>query len=160
MIVHVAGVSTHGLYIKCMICMLRLVHEDYRTWGLYTKFTICMLQVLVHCDGIICTICMFQVLVHDGCIICTNCMLWAVTIIFRILTVLMEYHIIVLITRNFVFQRSIVSVWILFLMVSAELFAVWVSIHGNWSLEVVSFYPWQLISWGSEFLSMATDLLR
>ena len=46
------------------------------------------------------------------------------TIIFLIVTVSMEYHIIVLIARNFVFQRSIVSVWISFLLVSAELFAV------------------------------------
>ena len=56
-IVHVTGVSTKGLYTKCMICMLWLVHEGYRTYGLYyTKCTICMLHELVHCDGIICTI--------------------------------------------------------------------------------------------------------
>ena len=48
-IVHVTGVSTWGLYTKCTICMLRLVHDDYRTWGLYTKCTICRLR-LVHDD--------------------------------------------------------------------------------------------------------------
>ena len=60
------------------------------------------------------------------------------TIIFLIVTVNMEYHIIVLIARDFVFQTSIGSVWISFLLVAAELFAILVSIHVNGSLEFVS----------------------
>ena len=46
-IIHVTDVSTWGLYTKCMICMLRLVHEGYRKWRLYTKCMIHMLR-LVH----------------------------------------------------------------------------------------------------------------
>ena len=93
MFVHVTDISTLGLYTKCMICMLRLVHEDYRTWRLYTKCMICMLQVWVHCDGSICTIACYGI----G------------TIIFLIVIVNMEYHIIVFITRDSVFQIWIVS---------------------------------------------------
>ena len=92
-IVHVTGVSTWGLYTKCTICMLWLVHEDYRTWRLYTKCMICMLQVWVHCDGIICTIACYGI----------------ITIIFLTVIVNIEYHIIVFIPRDSVFQIWIVS---------------------------------------------------
>ena len=84
-------------------------------------------------------LCMLQVLVHDDCTICTIASYVIGTIIFLIVTVNMEYHIIVLIARDFVFQTSIISVWILFLLVSAELFAVLVSIRVNGVLEFVSF---------------------
>ena len=80
---------------------------------------------------------MLQVLVHDDCTICTIACYGIATIIFLIVTVNMEYSIIVLIARDIVFQTSIVSAWISFLLVSAELFAVCVSIHVNVSLEVV-----------------------
>ena len=73
-------------YTISSLCMLRLVHDDYRSWGLYTKSTVCMLR-LVH-DDYICKI------VHYG----------TVTIIFLIVTVNMEYHIIVLIARDFAFR--------------------------------------------------------
>ena len=104
--------------IPAAYCMLQV-----SKWWLYTKWTICMLQVWVHCDGIMCTIACYGMC----------------TIIFLIVTVNMAYHIIVLISLNFVFQRSIISVWISFLLISVELFAVWVSIHVYRSLEVVSF---------------------
>ena len=91
------------------------------TWGLYTK----------------CTICMLQVLVLNDCTICTIARHGIGTIIFLIMTVNVEYHIIVRIARDFLFHTSIVSVWILFLLVSAELIAVWVSILVNVSLEFV-----------------------
>ena len=98
---------------------------------------------------------MLQVLVHDDYISNAELHLTGVstwwlyhlhfacygigTIIFLIVTVNREYPIIVLIARDFVFQTFIVSAWIWFLLVSAELFAVWVSIHVNVSLEVVCF---------------------
>ena len=82
---------------------------------------------------------MLQVLAHDDCTICTVACYGIGTIIFLIVTVNMEYHIIVLIARDFVFQTSVVAAWIWFLLVSAELFAVWVSIRVNISLEVVGF---------------------
>ena len=68
--------------------------------------------------------CMLQLLVHDDRKICTIACSGIGTIIFQIVTVNMEYHIIVLIARYFVFQTLIVSAWIWFLLVSAELFAV------------------------------------
>ena len=94
MIVHVTGVSTWGLYTKCTICMLRLVHEDYRTWGLYTKCMICMLHVWVHCAGIICTIACYGI---------------GTIKIFLIVIVNMEYDIIVFIAHDSVFQIWIIS---------------------------------------------------
>ena len=91
--VHVTGISTRGFHTKCMVCMLRLVHEDYRTWELYTNCTSCMLQVWVNCDHIICTIACYGI----G------------TIIFLIVIVNMEYDIIVFIARDSMFQIWIVS---------------------------------------------------
>ena len=46
------------------------------------------------------------------------------TIIFLIVIVDIEYHIVGLIARDYVFQTSIVSVWISFLFVSDKLFVV------------------------------------
>ena len=40
------------------------------------------------------------------------------------MTVNMEHHIVGLIARDYVYQTSIVSLWISFILVSAELFAV------------------------------------
>ena len=113
---HDAGIGTLWLYTKWTICILRLVHDDHRPNAQFAcyryDYTVLVLFAQIACYGI-------------G------------TIIFLIVTVSMEYHIIVLITCNFVFQRSIVSVWISFLLVSAVLFAVWVSIRVYRSLEVV-----------------------
>ena len=82
--------------------MLRLVHDDYRPNAQFAcyryEYMMLVLFAQLHVMGL--------------------------TIIFLIVTMNMEYHIKVLITRNFVFQRSIFSVLISFLLVSAELFAV------------------------------------
>ena len=51
----------------------------------------------------------------------------------------MEHHIVGLIARDFVFQTSVVSVCFSFLLVSAELYAVWVSIRVYVALEFVGF---------------------
>ena len=83
--------------------------------------------------------CILQVLVHDDCIPNALCKLEDCCNNILIVTVNMEYHIIVLIARDFVFLTSIVLEWIWFLLVSDELFAVWVSTHVNVSLEVVGF---------------------
>ena len=56
--------------------------------------------------------------------ICTIACYVIGAITFLIVTVNMEYYIIVLIALEFVFKTSIVSAWISFLLVSAELFAV------------------------------------
>ena len=65
---------------------MMIVHvTNVSTCGLYTKCMICMLQVGVHCASIICTIAYYG-MVH------------------MILIVNMEYHIIVFIVRDFVFQ--------------------------------------------------------
>ena len=110
------------------------------------------------------SLCMLQVLVHRGCIpnarlacyrlVHDEFTIWTIeiygigTIIFLIVTVNNEYHIIVLIACDFVFQISVISIWISFLLVSAELFVVWVSIHVNIALEFVGFticHPLQLV---------------
>ena len=82
---------TWELYTKCTICMLWLVHDVYRTWGLYTKCMICLLRLVRH--DYICTIACYG----------------TVTIIFLIVTVNMEYHIVVLIAHDFAFQILIIS---------------------------------------------------
>ena len=87
-------------YTICSLCMFQLVHDDYRTWGLYTKCTICMLWLLVH-DGFICTIACYGI----G------------SIIFLIVTVNVEY-IIVVTTCHSVFQILIVLLHLV-LLVSA-----------------------------------------
>ena len=122
--VHVTGVSTCGLYTKWTICMLWLVHEDYRTWRLYTKCMICMLQVWVR-YGIICTIACYE----TG------------TIIFLTVIVNMEYHIIVFIPHDSVFQIWIVSVAFgssRFCWVTCSLFL--------WMSAVLGEFDWRICS--------------
>ena len=77
-----------------------LVHNDDRTWGLHTNYTFCILSVLL----------------YDVCTICT---------------IIASYEIcttILLIAQDFVFQTSIVSVWISFLRISVDI-AFWVSLQ-------------------------------
>ena len=105
--------------------MLRLVHEDCRTWRLYNKCPICMLQVWVHCASISCTIACYGF----------------VRMIFLIVIVNMEYDIIVFIVRDSVFQIWIVSAefgssrfcWVNFILC----FFVWVRfmVHLIWRIH-------------------------
>ena len=119
-------------YTICSLCMLWLVHDDYRTWGLYTKCTICMLR-LIHDDyrtcGLYtkCTICMLR-LVHND-YICTIAWYGTVTIIFLIVTVNMEYRIIVLYCSRLGFLDFDRFCWIWFfsfLLLIAVGFFAWV----------------------------------
>ena len=61
-IVPVTGVCTCGLYTKCKICMLWLVHEDHMTWGLHNKswftcyrygYIVLVLVVQLHVMGLV-----------------------------------------------------------------------------------------------------------
>ena len=112
----------HDNSIKCPVHV-----TGVNTWGLYTKCTICMLGQMhdLHVTGVstICTIAGYGI----G------------TIIFLIATVTLEYHIIVLIARDFVFRhRSFLYgfrffsfllsyLQLEFLSVSTYLLSLWVS---------------------------------
>ena len=93
------------------LCKSRLVHDYYRIYGLYTKCTICMLR-LVH-DGVICAIVCYGI----------------ATIISPIVTVNMEYHIIVLYCLQLGFSdiNRFCCIWFFsFLLLIAVGFFVWV----------------------------------
>ena len=109
----------------CRYCYMEITHQmdelyvTVSTWWSYSK----------------CTVCMLQVWVHDTCVICTIACYGNGTIIFLIVTVNMEYYIIVLITRNFVFRDQSF-------------------------LYGFRFFSFLLSYLQFEFLSMSADLLR
>ena len=86
--------------------------------------------------------CMLQVLVHDNCTICAIANYGIGTIIFLIVTVNLEYHIIVLIAHYFVFQTSIVSAEFDFFSFLLS-FSVCVSLHESGSMWV---WGWRMCS--------------